>query len=102
MPNATSAWVNLPPDIGYGWVRDKLDKTFRSKYGIKGYRLGLLAQWLEQSAHNRLVPGSSPGEPTSILQVQPGHMGYNVPLRANDSMLSIHSLKLSLKNARTF
>src|SRR6201981_1660118 len=26
---------------------------------------GGVAQWLEQSAHNRLVPGSSPGEPTT-------------------------------------
>lgn len=25
---------------------------------------GGVAQWLEQSAHNRLVPGSSPGTPT--------------------------------------
>ncbi len=27
---------------------------------------GGIAQWLEQSAHNRLVPGSSPGTPTII------------------------------------
>ena len=25
---------------------------------------GGVAQWLEQSAHNRLVPGSNPGAPT--------------------------------------
>jgi hypothetical protein len=27
---------------------------------------GLVAQWLELAAHNRLVPGSSPGGPTII------------------------------------
>jgi hypothetical protein len=46
----------------------KLDKTLHTKYGIRGQRLGLLAQWLEQSAHNRLVPGSSPGEPTNKIR----------------------------------
>ena len=28
---------------------------------------GSIAQWSEQSAHNRLVPGSSPGGPTSFI-----------------------------------
>ena len=31
---------------------------------------GPIAQWLEQAAHNRLVPGSSPGGPT-FLVVEP-------------------------------
>ena len=30
---------------------------------------GSIAQWSEQSAHNRLVPGSSPGGPTIIASV---------------------------------
>ncbi len=29
------------------------------------FPLGPVAQWLEQSAHNGLVPGSSPGGPTN-------------------------------------
>jgi hypothetical protein len=35
--------------------------------GIPSYiypSYGPIAQWLEQPAHNRLVPGSNPGRPT--------------------------------------
>jgi hypothetical protein len=36
-----------------------------------GADLGPLAQWLELPAHNRLVPGSSPGGPTnSVLRAR--------------------------------
>ncbi len=35
-----------------------------STVGLSYY--GGVAQWLEQSAHNRLVPGSSPGTPTIL------------------------------------
>ena len=32
---------------------------------------GLIAQWLEQSAHNGLVAGSNPAEPTKLFQNNP-------------------------------
>ena len=35
-----------------------------------GGRRGGVAQWLEQSAHNRLVPGSNPGTPTTLIDVR--------------------------------
>ena len=31
---------------------------------------GGVAQWLEQSAHNRLVAGSSPAAPTTMQQIK--------------------------------
>ena len=34
------------------------------------YELGGVAQWLEQSAHNRLVAGSNPAAPTKQKIVQ--------------------------------
>ncbi len=36
--------------------------------------IGGIAQWLEQSAHNRLVPGSSPGTPT--IKTPPNAGGF--------------------------
>ena len=35
---------------------------------FKKFKFGPIAQWLEQSAHNRLVPGSIPGGPTICYQ----------------------------------
>ena len=45
-----------------GFIR-KRPHPYPELYG-RINRYGGIAQWLEQSAHNRLVPGSSPGAPT--------------------------------------
>lgn len=41
---------------------------------------GDVAQWLEQSAHNRLVPGSSPGIPTILVKILPMPFGGKINL----------------------
>jgi len=40
-------------------------KIIKASASINGR--GPVAQWLEQSTHNALVPGSSPGGPTNLL-----------------------------------
>ncbi len=41
----------------------------RASFGVASQG-GPVAQWLELAAHNRLVPGSSPGGPTKFLGVR--------------------------------
>jgi hypothetical protein len=43
--------------------------------------LGPIAQWLERPAHNRLVAGSNPAGPTSVLglTVRVGSLSFSAP-----------------------
>jgi len=55
-------------------IEEPEESAFRDENDdiIKREALGLqgsIAQWLEQSAHNRLVPGSSPGGPTILMTI---------------------------------
>ncbi len=45
-------------------VRIPLPALFCQAFALRCNSNGSIAQWSEQSAHNRLVPGSSPGGPT--------------------------------------
>jgi hypothetical protein len=59
----------------YGGLRGKVLGQHQLAYSI-GMRIdvatasawGPVAQWLELTAHNRLVPGSNPGGPTTLYQ----------------------------------
>ena len=63
----------------YPWLSSSFSYISRStKFGPRNQiRISLqcsifgpIAQWLEQSAHNRLVPGSIPGGPTTIYEAK--------------------------------
>ena len=52
-------------------ILDCLDHWFAYVVHING----LVAQRLEQATHNRLVPGSNPGEPTNF-KPNPSYCGF--------------------------
>ena len=75
-----AVYFNLPYNIGY---LDKarlgmLNFLWSSKAGklMLFYVLGPIAQLAEQPAHNRSVPGSSPGGPTTMKAPSSNRLGH--------------------------
>lgn len=66
---------------------------------------GPIAQWLEQPAHNRLVPGSIPGGPTTIMYIvyvieDENHLRYIGQTEDIIKRLEVHNSGLSFYTSR--